>query len=287
MRVFLANDGAEEAHVGCRAVSQALNARIRNEGGEVVARHLIGEGRNVEWVMGALQSVRTADAVIVNGEGTIHHGRGGHLIGLLALAQALGKYTALVNAVLQDLPETFAKTLRKLDVLHVREPRSAAVARAMGAEAEIVPDLCIEASWAETGTRNFQGGTVVGDAHPRAWEPVETLRRLPDEWGRFPLATQSSAKNWWRARGSLGTAGCYVTGRHHGVYLALLAGIPVVPMSSNSHKVEGLCEMLDIPICRAESEVRKRIKNAVASPERYQAAAERLKAMPRPRILPH
>jgi hypothetical protein len=56
---------------------------------------------------------------------------------------------------------------------------------------------------------------------------------------------------------NLRTAKLYITGQHHGVYAAGLAGIPFIAVPSNSHKIEGLIDWcgLPLPLCRTPAEI--------------------------------
>jgi hypothetical protein len=49
----------------------------------------------------------------------------------------------------------------------------------------------------------------------------------------------------------LSSADIIVTGRHHGVYLAVVAGLPFVALGSNTFKIEGLLKDLDMQLAFA------------------------------------
>src|SRR5262245_5298557 len=97
LKVYLFNDTSRSRHAGCKAVMRSLRAELA-EFADVTATHTVGS-TSVDATALAL-----CDAVVVNGEGTIHHDspRANFLITMLAEAQAAGKRTALVNALYQQ-----------------------------------------------------------------------------------------------------------------------------------------------------------------------------------------
>jgi hypothetical protein len=117
--VALFNDNGDYPHVGCLAVSDAHRRMLRRAG--TVVRHAFFQRDWHTFASGTLDEGRAAalaspelrrvfdevDAVIVNGEGTIHHRQGWYLVAILGAAQRLGVPTVLVNAVLQSRIESF------------------------------------------------------------------------------------------------------------------------------------------------------------------------------------
>jgi hypothetical protein len=194
-----------------------------------------------------------ADALMINGEGTIHHS--GHralfLIAMIEEAKRQGKRVLLVNALFQqyDGPEDL---LAGLALLTVREPRSAAFARRFGGQPQILLDSSADPAFLASGVaRRLKSGLVIGGAHkdgllqrPFAGLPGDRLR-MGDGSFEDIVATLRNAE-------------IYLTGQHHGVYAAALAGCPFVATPSNSHKIESFIEWsgLPIPICMRQDEIR-------------------------------
>ncbi len=90
------------------------------------------------------------DTLVVNGEGSMHHGSSGFHTKMLLLreAQAAGKSTYLVNSVWQANPADYDDVLRRLDGFYVRGRRSVDDLRERhGIAAEPHPDL---AYWADS-----------------------------------------------------------------------------------------------------------------------------------------
>ncbi len=162
---------------------------------------------------------------------------------ILAMGQAAGKRTALINAVYQQEKDGFADVISGLDLMTVREVRSAAVARSHGGQPWVFLDSaadCRRLSRVDTPKREISG-LVKGGTHPKA--PSATwLERLAIE------KIDMSSGSFDEIVSMLRRADIYVTGQHHGVYAAALAGIPFVAVVSNSHKIEGLIEWSGLPI---------------------------------------
>lgn len=274
VKLFWANDTRHVCHVGCLAVTDAHDRMIREAGAVMIQRHYVGQGKEIwngdenQAIAAALKSrwgraIFECDAVVVNGEETIHHGNGNHLLAFLGAAQRLGKRTLLINSLLEDL-NAFHDVIRNLDYLVVREPRSAAEARRLGRDACIAPDSIVAAAFLEQASADFGGQVVIGDAHPSRADILEVLDRLKRDHPSWDLHHEDRKLDWPHAVANLKTASIYITGRHHGVYLAGLAGIPFVPLPSNSHKIEALIEWsgCDIPVCSSLDQVREAIRLA-------------------------
>lgn len=258
MKLLLANDTGTARHIGCQGVSDAHARMLGAAGHEVVHRLFLGEIDHHKTALDAdlldnlardetvAGKMDTVDAVVVNGEGTIHHGAGRPLLALLALAQKKRKPAFLVNAVFQE-SESFLDTLGALDDFTVRDGRSLAYAKSLGLGARWVPDsfLAAKSDDAEPDLK----GDVVTDGHHRREDVVAALEayRTASEATLLPLLAKDAYTSWSRMKARLREADVLVTGRHHGIYLALKAGIPFVALGSNTFKVEGLLEDIGRP----------------------------------------
>lgn len=242
--IYLFND-TSAVHAGSRAVMAALEAILA--GGRIIGRHRVNTTAIDEdaWAR--------ADWVVVNGEGTLHHDQpsGRFLLEQLGRAQEAGKRTALVNALFQQEPPYHAAVLARLDHFSVRETASAASARASGGNPAVKLDLSA--------------------AHYRSLPPRPPTRRLPPVNVGFqhegagldfrvsdlPHPYYGLDDDFAAIVANLRATRLYITGQHHGVYAAGLAGVPFVAVGSNSHKIEGLIAWsgLPIPVCRRQSEL--------------------------------
>lgn len=302
-RVLLLNETGVLHHAGCLGVTDAHRRMIAARNAELsdevdafeVKRHFDRLFRahpfkdEPEWFdraanflggddcLGPL--IDRADAVAVNGEGSIHHGAGMPYLALLLAAHRKGRRTALVNALLQQVPDAARHPLSMLNDVTVREPLSAAEAKRLGRPARIVPDSALEAAFGGEAERDFGGMVVVGDAH---WDGgaglVEgVMQRLETPHAYWKI---SDFHDWRTVTASLRTASLFITARHHGVYLAALAGIPFVALPANTHKMEGLLQLMDHPhpVCRSVDEALDRCAELLDNPTRSGASRTRLLA---------
>lgn len=257
MKVLLANDTGKTPHLGCKGVSDAHARLLGRAGHEVVHRRFLEPRRGTETVTDA-ELVRSleaddrlqaclddVDAVIVNGEGTIHHGAGRPLLALLAVAQRRRKATLLVNAVFEETAG-FDDTLRCLDDFTVRDGHSLRHATDRGCTARIVPDSYLAAGF--SGPRGPLTGDVVTDWHWQRGDVGAALERyLRESTATFlPFVSEAADALWQSVPADLATARVVLTGRHHGVCAAILAGRPFVAVPSNTFKIEGMLQHLGL-----------------------------------------
>jgi polysaccharide pyruvyl transferase WcaK-like protein len=288
MRVMLVNDTANEPHIGCQAVSDAHARLLGAAGHRVVERFFLRELQHFGTVEEAsaanriladeamVECLDRVDAVVVNGEGTLHHGRGTEYYALLAAAQQLGKATLIVNSVF-EANAGWAKVLERLDDFCVRDARSLAAARAAGVRCRLVPDSVLAAGFeTDGGFVDLDGRIVVTDWHPDRDNDVgTTLRRIidaVDDAFFFPLEHGAHAYLWRHTVACWQACACVVTARHHGVYLAALAGRPFVALPSNTTKIEGLLEAagVELPLCTTAEQVVEALAFAQHHLDRYE-----------------
>lgn len=267
MRVMLLNDTATVPHVGCQAVSDAHARLLGAAGHQAVERYFLrdltrfagtDEAAGIASVLADEEMrhrIDMVDAVIVNGEGTLHHGFGSEYFAVLGAAQRLGKATLIVNSVF-EANVGWEGTLSQLDDFCVRDARSLQAARAAGVRCRLVPDSALGAQFSDSGAYvDLTDRIVVTDWHPaRDHDVGATLKALLDavpESFYFPLLHGVQAHLWRCAVACWESAQCIITARHHGIYLAAAARKPFVALPSNTQKIEGLLEAagVAIPVC--------------------------------------
>jgi hypothetical protein len=288
MKIMLLNDTATVPHVGCQAVSDAHARMLGNAGHAVVERFFLGELRRfasnndeneaIESVLADAdmrERLERCDAVIVNGEGTLHHGFGTEYLAVLGAAQQLGKASLIVNAVF-EANHGWAGVLSKLDDFCVRDARSRDCVERAGFRCRILPDSLLAAQFGGTPYVDLSDKVVVTDWHPaRDHDVGETMRMVlgavPD-CVYFPLLHGIHAHIWRCAIACWASAAWIITARHHGVYMAALAGKPFVVLPSNTLKIEGLLEAanVNIPVCTTPSQVMAARADALERPGEYQ-----------------
>lgn len=239
-------------HVGTVYACHAIRQNLAHRG-----LHEIGwanDGTRFEALLADAKLQPTL--VVLNGEGTLHHGaaRAAELLSICARAKERGISVAVINSVWQDNPNSMTNSLRKADVIYVRDSKSCASLPA-DFPAIVTPDVSIHLF-----LKTLRGGSfsppqheigVIDSVVPTMSAallhfaeqadfgffamPFANLRKTRDEvsarsgpvWPRLLQATDViSAKAW-------------VTGRFHGLIAALCAGRPVCALPSNTSKIEG------------------------------------------------
>jgi hypothetical protein len=222
---------------------------LASAGVQVAHRSFYGEWRDLATADRSelLAILRSVDAVVVNGEGTIHHGRGRHLLTILRTAQVLGLPTVLVNAVLQAC-DGDRGVLERLTDCTVRDAASSDYLTALGVPHRVVFDSILEAEFIAAARLDLAGKVVVTDWHGSRVDVGTALQHVQAEIGDgavwYPLEHPEQAAHWAHALADLQAARLVVTGRYHGVCLAAMAGVPFVACGSNTWKVEGLLAWL-------------------------------------------
>jgi hypothetical protein len=286
MKVFLLNDTATVPHIGCQAVSDAHARMLGAAGHQVVERAFLGELRafasedeeqGIAAVLAddALRSrIEACDALVVNGEGTLHHGFGSEYFACIGAAQRLGKATLIVNAVF-EAHKGWISTLSKLDDFCVRDAESLRHAHSHGLAARLVPDSFLAAEFGVDSMVDLDEQIVVTDWHPQRDADVgATLRKtLNDVEGCFyyPLQHGIHTHLWRSAVADWSAASVIITARHHGIYIAARARKPFIAMPSNTRKIEGLIEASGarIPVVTSPSEVESAFQHAIDNLDQY------------------
>jgi len=247
-------------HGGCDAVMRTLWRLAAAKGWRVVP-----EGADY-------------DALLVNGEGNMHHGskRFHHKMRLLGDAVAAGRPAFLVNSVWQDNPPDYDDLLPRLSGLFVREVLSQReLAERHAARAEVVPDASFFDRLPRfTWRRNFRGRPAVTDFFVKPQGDAGRRHRFERRDTLFPAARPLPFLDWpWgRIVASLKTAGYLITGRHHAVYAACVARVPFIASEGNTHKIRGLIASANADILVAETpeEIPGIIAANLARPQEYE-----------------
>lgn len=267
LRAVLLNDTSTRYHHGCARVMRLLVAGMQRHGLTISAR---SPARH-DWARDAafLQALEQADLVVINGEGTLHHGRPAGAA-LLAVVDhpACHAPVALVNALWQDNPADWSGLLSRLALRAARDSASAATMAAADAPARWLPDLSLSAPAAVScGPR---AGVIIGDSvRLRARQVLARAALvLPD--ARY-LPTKTLAHPVWRSRIArsvlfrayngvaclrtppfdmasdegdyltrLAAAEGQITGRFHAICLSMLTETPFLALASNASKIERL-----------------------------------------------
>lgn len=228
MKVVIIND-TTGPHFGCQLVMETYQEQLNR-----VRIEIIGTiPRAVQNINEYPDIIKKADLLIVNGEGSIHHGRRMELIELAKDFPAI-----LLNCVYQDNP--LSHSLQHFKYISTRETESAKALKAHGIEAEVIPDIMLTSN----RLKHFQKG-----------EPTQELG-LTDSI--LDLNSGFSAKI------GLGHIDLYLQtlaqykklciGRYHGILAAAILKIPFSAWTSNTHKNYGLMKDMGIESLYAEKQ---------------------------------
>jgi len=269
-RVAIFNDTRRTSHYGCEIVMETLIENLRRRGMEPTFFWPMGQDwRGRPEVAAAL---RTVDAVIVNGEGSIHNSarrdRAHYLTEIAAFARTTANISSfLVNSSLFDLEPKIIDNLRHFDAIYLRESRSLAALEGSGIDAAIVPDLtlltsCPTAAGPRTGilgtdsvkadvaarlkhlskVKGWDYSRLTHAAFPRRAE--HGLRESVRRGGKWlhAVLTGRNTRDRKRFLAWLATHQLLCTGRFHAVTLALATHTPFLALASNTPKISGLLE---------------------------------------------
>lgn len=276
-RAVLLNDTRVDRHHGCDRVFAAISRHCRASSIDIIAT----SPAHADWQVNHefLRSFESADLVVVNGEGTIHDDlpAGERLLQAGRYAKAINIPAVLINCTwanngpyLHDLAASFS-------LVAVRERESARQLERSVSQIMVVPDLSLDGlAWYE-GPR---AGIGIGDSVVR--QKALTLRQLKRDINaryipmQYPLRGPMGAARYIRefqSRKDLSSPlqalrylACrleqwkcatqdhqsyftlierlelFITGRFHGVCLALGLGTPVLALASNTNKIHSMLD---------------------------------------------
>jgi polysaccharide pyruvyl transferase WcaK-like protein len=265
--VVILNDTSGRSHHGCSRVMRLLNEGLVRHGLNITAR---SPARH-DWERDAafLQKLAAANVVVINGEGTLHHGKkAGEKLLRVVGHPATQAPVALINALWQDNPSTWNEPLSRLALRVARDSVSASTMAQTGLHARWLPDLSL--SVPITIGESSRSGFIVGDSVRLSvrralalaavklpnvqYLPTKTLRGAV--WrnacarsvlfrfynGVFPLVGPAFniAKDEDEYINRLAGAEGQITGRFHAVCLSMLTRTPFLAVSSNASKIERL-----------------------------------------------
>ena len=234
-KVLVFND-TRNYHHGCSKVMEYLHKDLTDNGYTI-----LGSIRgNSDVVPNVQMQFIEADLILINGEGTMHHNRvvPHQLLEILRSAKKLGKKTALINTVWQDMRvDAEMKEVLKDTYISVREVLSQQELE----KDDIKSDVHLDLSYFVDVPREFRPyqTLMVGkffsqrDYRP---ENIPVIDIFKDDW--------NSIVNMLR------NTDMFITGRHHELYASCKANCMFTALDGNTHKNVGLMKTagVDIPI---------------------------------------
>lgn len=219
MKVILINDTSlYENHFGCQLVGQSIREHLAKFEIELLAALPYDFDEEVFAPL-----LASADLLLVNGEGSIHHGRN------RKLCELAEKYPAvLINAVYQENPVDFPVGAFKK--VYVRESNSAVYLQGLGVSAVVVPDLIFGSRFARSVIR---------------CEAVYDLGRTD----RVDVRSDGLAPNTGNPYYFIREIMKYrrlAAGRFHAAALCAILDIPFATWDSNSWKTGGMMQDMGV-----------------------------------------
>jgi len=203
---------------------------------------------NSDTVVNLDNIVKDIDAVIINGEGTMHHNRPvpHQYLNILRNAKKMGKKTALVNTVWQSMTlDDEMKDVLRDTYISVREVMSARELQKDDIHADIHLDLSYFNDVPEKMSAHRE--LVVGkffsqsDYRPQGVPYVDIFKQ---DWDTIVNVLRSA--DW------------FITGRHHELYAACKARCPFAVLDGNTHKNIGLIETAEVVVPVAPPKLAKK-----------------------------
>ena len=229
---FIGDVSLRTPHFGCQLVGQTFREQFARVGLDLVYTLPARYGMIANW----RDRLSEVDLVVINGEGSIHHGRFQNLIDLA------GDYPcALVNCVYQENPANL--NLQKFKWISARESMSAAAIREQGASGEVVPDVLFASSFLRSfvplasGLKDF-GYTDCAEKLVKRLGPIR-LRCRPGFSPKTKVV--GDYLNFLASHKRM------AIGRFHAVICCSVMGIPFSSWDSNTWKTEGLMRDMGVP----------------------------------------
>lgn len=283
IKLVLMNDTSNRFHHGCARVMRLLCKGLTDRGAKILAtspaRH--------DWESDQffLAAVRDCDGVVINGEGTLHHGSkaGERLLRIATHPASRGKKKFLVNALYDSNPDCWREFLSEFDLLMARDSDSAhQLSAAVSRTVEWLPDLSLSEAVEDNIKQRM--GMIIGDSvrlerrrelakyfaivEGGAYVPTKTLThaiwRTPilgfalsnalffvyNAYPNIRLGKIEMPTDEMSYIERIASAELHITGRFHGVCFSLLTETPFLALSSNSGKVEKLLVDLNLGTSR-------------------------------------
>ena len=227
MKVAILNDTASNPHFGCQMVMAAYRKLLLDRGVELVGTLKHG----VAWNEGGHHKLLdSADLVLVNGEGSTHHGGHRHLLSVGDRYPSM-----LMNCVFQSMSGV-SLHLKRFKHITVRESMSADyMASTYRIKPEIVPDLVFSAH--NTMPQTCSNGLDVF---------------LSDSVVRDGIQTHSAFDSRFIERMATYRGAC--CGRFHAICVAAMLGVPFSAWRSSTWKNKAIMLDMGIPELYADGQ---------------------------------
>jgi hypothetical protein len=282
-KVLYLNYTAIDPHIGCIGVCYVHLTALFNRGIDVetlsnyqLKGYWQGDRTtSLEYISNSELSskIYDSDAIVINGEGTLHHNRGLFLLSIAEFAITVGVPVFLINTTIQEI-DGFDAVLSSLSDLAVREKSSYEYLISKGINCRLTVDSIVNADFSTIGDRDYSSKLIINDWHPHAEliiQPIVDELIVKSNTIYHPLHDSNAYSNWRYTVANYQTAELIIAPRYHSIYLSGLGGSPFIALPSNSHKVSGViyASGLPIPICSNIKDLNSHMEYAKNNPNLY------------------
>lgn len=230
-KIVLVNDTSlYSTHFGCQLVGQVYREQFKRVGLDLVlSLPKVFDSKRWDAV------IRGVDLVVINGEGSIHHGRNLHLLDLA------DKYpVALMNCVYEENPRM--DVLNNMIYVTARESLSAAEIGKVRAQCEVVPDMIFASSMVRAFPVSSPSLEIcITDSVIKTYKGFGPFKRKD----RGDLAAHGLTPAQYLAQLTSYKRVC--AGRFHAAVVASILGVPFSAWDSNTWKTRGMLEDMGVP----------------------------------------
>lgn len=313
LKAVILNDTRGDNHFGCFRVMRIIEENLAARGILVTARSLVRNDWGSDRAF--LDAMAEADVIVINGEGTLHHGSrlGERLLSVVGHPARGDTPVALINALYQENPPSWGRFLERFDLISTRDSWSAEVA-SEHAKRKVghVPDLSLAGGMLPSPATPQRDLLLVGDSvsrsvshgllalmsgRPNAYL-LPITKTIKSSKPDLPAPLRALRQGYARLHASafglrhrrvlfnrtesefiedLLRGRLHVTGRFHSVCFCLFTGTPFLAVESNSWKIGALLN--DFGFGSSRLTTLEDIRERIEQPEKEEYSPEELDAV--------
>jgi len=282
------NCTADAPHIGCLAVTNSHISELLYNGYEISKFYFTKDTKSIFnkdktisinklKLLGIEKEIENSDAVIINGEGSLHHNKRRDLLIIAEYCINIKKPVYLINCTIQEI-EDFDDVFRKLDDLVVRDFYSSEYLRKKKIEHRIVLDSILGADFNYEKSNTSSNKKIAftdwqGQLENTVGSTLINFKENNQNSEYFPMHDLKYFHNkiWKDTIKTFENFFLILSARHHANYIAGLSNVPFIPFKSNSYKIEGTIKLskLKIPICNKQNELEQLIKYTLNNSQIY------------------
>lgn len=275
VKIAIINDtDVDGYHFGCVRVMSTIRKQLVQRGLKPLGTIKVG----LNWREANPALIRAVDILIINGEGTLHHGskKGLWMIEAARDVMDRGGKVAIINALWQDNPDSWGDLIKDVNILACRDSRSSAKLEELTRrDVRCFGDLSLFGPVSLSEHPRF--GVLVGDSvHSSVTTKLAEFSNLVPDAQLVPVTSslkfvsprltglRLAARTFYARQKQkrylsrfpsalfvdneaeytelLSKKMLSVTGRFHAVCLSIATRTPFIAISSNSWKIEALIE---------------------------------------------